>query len=215
MKKVDVLIPTYNRADYLKEAIESILENDFDSFRIIVYDDGSTDHTNEVIDEIWEKWDLKPLKLIYVKETENKGVAYARNILILLANAEYFMWQDSDDLSRKDRIQTMYDAIREQKKDVLFSSLKPFDETGNKRTWKVNTDLYVSREGISKGGMCFATGIFKNKPAFPLFDIGLRRKEDIDWLVKLIELKFTFGFHDDVLYYMRQHPGRLTKQGVK
>jgi len=88
--KVSVLIPTYNRRDYVVAAIESVLAQDFSDHEVIVVDDGSTDDTADL---------LRPYaSVIRLIRTANQGPALARNVGMQAARGEYVAFLDSDDL---------------------------------------------------------------------------------------------------------------------
>ncbi|MEG4800498.1 amino acid adenylation domain-containing protein [Microcoleus sp. ARI1-B5] len=87
-KNVSVVIPSHNSAQFLPEAIESILEQSYPAFEVIVVDDGSTDDTKEVCDRY--------LKVTYVYQN-NQGHATARNTGLRVSTGEYIIFLDSDD----------------------------------------------------------------------------------------------------------------------
>ena len=87
---VTVLIPTYNRGWVLKEAIDSVLSQDFEDFELIVVDDGSTDNTQDILDG----YDRD----IMVLRQDNRGVSAARNAGIASASGRFIAFLDSDDL---------------------------------------------------------------------------------------------------------------------
>ena len=87
---VSVIIPTYNRGWIIKEAIDSILAQDYTEFELIVVDDGSTDHTSDVLDSYGDD-----IKVLFQK---NKGVSAARNRGIAEASGKFIAFLDSDDL---------------------------------------------------------------------------------------------------------------------
>jgi len=89
MPTVSVIIPSHNRACLLKEAIDSVLAQDFDDFELIVVDDGSTDDTPEL---------LRSYANICVVRQGRRGVSAARNSGIRRASAEFLAFLDSDDL---------------------------------------------------------------------------------------------------------------------
>jgi len=91
MPRVSVVIPTYNRAHLVAEAIESVLTQSFTDFELIVVDDGSTDQTEEVLRAITDP------RLKYL-EQPNQGASAARNTGIRAATGEYTAFLDSDDL---------------------------------------------------------------------------------------------------------------------
>jgi len=85
MPKVDVIIPAYNAAKYLPTAIESVVAQTFEDWRILLVDDGSTDDTAAVVSPYLER--LGP-KLKYIRQ-ENKGLPAARNAAIANSDAEF------------------------------------------------------------------------------------------------------------------------------
>lgn len=88
---ISVIIPTYNRAHLLGRAIQSVLEQTYRDFEIIVVDDGSTDNTEEVVKSFNDE------RIRYIRRERNKGGAAARNTGIKAARGEYIAFQDSDD----------------------------------------------------------------------------------------------------------------------
>ncbi len=98
MSKVSVIIPTYNRAELLKRAIESVVKQAGFSGELIIIDDGSEDNTREVVESFQDRIDLR-----YVYQ-ENRGPASARNRGVELANYDLVAFLDSDDHWLPDKI---------------------------------------------------------------------------------------------------------------
>jgi glycosyltransferase involved in cell wall biosynthesis len=90
MPKVTVVIPTYNSAHFLDEAIQSVLAQTFTDFEVVVVDDGSTDNTKVVVDS------FKDPRIKYVYQ-QNQGPPGARNKGVELSMGEYIFFLDSDD----------------------------------------------------------------------------------------------------------------------
>lgn len=97
MEKVSVIIPTYNRENLIERSIRSVLNQTYKNLEVIVVDDGSTDHTREIVESI------KDQRIIYHKQ-ENGGAAKARNTGVSLATADYIAFHDSDDVWREDKL---------------------------------------------------------------------------------------------------------------
>jgi len=89
MTKVSVIIPTFNRQEYIQRAIKSVLAQTYKDFEIIVVNDGSTDNTVEIL-----KLYLPKIKLINI---ENSGVSFARNLGVKNSNGDLIAFLDSDD----------------------------------------------------------------------------------------------------------------------
>ena len=92
---VSVIITTYNRREFVKEAVESVLKQDFLDYEIIVVDDGSTDGTKEV---------LQKYNNVHYFFQENQGVSRARNQGLKLAQGKFISFLDSDDLWQPNKL---------------------------------------------------------------------------------------------------------------
>ena len=102
--KVTVLMPAYNAANYIDEAIQSVLEQSFTDFELLIINDGSTDDTLDIIEYFEDK-------RISVISQENKGVSAALNTGLKYARAPYIVRFDADDVCYPHRLQTQYDFI--------------------------------------------------------------------------------------------------------
>lgn len=109
---VSIVIPTYNRADHVSDAVRSALNQTWPHCEVIVVDDGSTDKTDEVLTEFEGR-------IRYVK-TPNRGVAAARNRGIRESTGEWIAFLDSDDLWRSEKIECQMRALAEHQAFVCF-----------------------------------------------------------------------------------------------
>ena len=90
---VSVIMPVFNREDTIARAIESVINQTYDKWELIVVDDGCTDKTEEIVSAYVEK----ESRIILIKNHNKKGVAEARNTGIHVAKGEYVAFLDSDD----------------------------------------------------------------------------------------------------------------------
>ena len=95
--KVSVIVPTYNRADRLERALNSIVSQTYQDFELIVVDDGSTDKTSQLMKS------FPKAQYFYIKK--NSGVSKARNVGLAFAKGELICFLDSDDLWKEKKIQ--------------------------------------------------------------------------------------------------------------
>jgi len=109
--QVSVIIPTYNRGWILKEAIDSVLTQDYKNFELIVVDDGSTDNTSEILASYGND--------IRVLFQENKGVSAARNRGVAEASGQFIAFLDSDDLWLPQKLSTQLEFFN-QTPDALI-----------------------------------------------------------------------------------------------
>ena len=122
--KVSIVIPVYNKAEYISNCLESLLQQDFDDFEIIVVDDGSTDDSGRICDE-----KAAQNSRIRVIHTENGGVTAARRKGVEQAVGEYIMFVDADDRLLPDAITKLYNAITESGAGEVIGTYK--DQHGN------------------------------------------------------------------------------------
>lgn len=120
---VSVVIPTYNTAKYISEAIESVLAQTYKDFEIIVVDDGSTDNTKEVLQPCIEQ-----IRYIY---QGNGGRASARNTGIKAARGRYVAFLDSDDMWTPGKLEKQVDIMEGNENiDFLFGDKQRFSDDG-------------------------------------------------------------------------------------
>ena len=114
MCKVSIIVPVFNVAPYLEESISSILSQSFTDYELLIVDDGSTDGSYEICDQLAEK-DSR----IRVFHKENGGVSSARNLGLKNAEGEWICFVDSDDILLPHGLQTMMDGVSEDVDLVL------------------------------------------------------------------------------------------------
>lgn len=122
--RVSVIIPTYNRADYLREALASVLDQSLQPWEIIVVDDGSTDDTPELARSF-------PPNVVYIRQPQNMGVSAARNAGLSAARGEVIAWLDSDDLWEPGFLATVIPLLAEDERlDGVYTGLTRIDGAG-------------------------------------------------------------------------------------
>lgn len=114
--KITVFMPVYNAEKYLKESVESVLEQTFTDFELLIIDDGSSDNSVNII----ESFNDKRIRLIH--NGENKGLPYTRNRGLELARGKYLAIMDSDDVADTERLAIQYRIMENNQKLVVLAS---------------------------------------------------------------------------------------------
>jgi glycosyltransferase involved in cell wall biosynthesis len=181
---ISVIIPTFNRKDFILQAIQSVQEQSVHVDEIIVVDDGSTDGTKEL---------LKDENIVYIYQ-KNSGVSKARNTGIKKAKHEWLAFLDSDDLWHKDKIKEQIDL------HVKYPELKA---SFSDETWIRNGKVVNKKKHLRKEEPTFLNSLrtckigtstfFAHRSVFDdvgLFDEELKVCEDYDlWLRILLKYK--------------------------
>ena len=130
MVKISVIIPVYNVEKYLKECLDSVINQSFEDMEIICVNDGSSDSSPEILDE-YQKTDSR-IKII---TQENRGAAAARNIGLDNATGKYIYFMDGDDYLDLDALERLYEISNERNLDLLIFKMANFDERTGKEDY--------------------------------------------------------------------------------
>lgn len=114
-KKISVIIPAYNVENYIRRCLDSLVNQTYENMEIIVVNDGSTDRTEQIVEEYTEKHDGK----VFLYSQENKGQAEARNFGLARASGEYIGFVDSDDFVSTKMYELMYREAEENGCDLV------------------------------------------------------------------------------------------------
>ena len=187
MAEVSVIIPTFNRADLLRSAIESAISQTFTNTEIIVSDDNSTDHTLNVVES------FKDRRIKYVRNEGKKGPSATRNLAILISKGKYIAFLDDDDEWLSAKLKKQVDLLNNSSPDIcgVYSNRLFVDKTsGNVLSDNPGTDQLrgnLLNQLIIKSPIHTSTVVIKkwclNK--IGLFDETLFFMEDWDLWVRL------------------------------
>lgn len=149
--KVSVIIPVYNTERYVQAAVKSIMCQSFKDLEIIIINDGSTDRSLELVEELKDTDNR-----IKVYSQTNQGLSITRNVGMSHAHGEYIYFMDSDDLLEKDAIELCYHKCEEEKLDfIFFDALSFFEDSIENapslnyiRTNKFSDKIYTGIEAL-------------------------------------------------------------------
>lgn len=177
-----VLIPTYNRAHLLPQAIDSILRQSYQNFELIILDDGSSDNTAELLKTYQQKHPF-----IYVHQhKKNQGVAHARNKLTQLARGKYIALLDSDDVAHPDWLKLMYQFIQKNPHiDLIIAHKEQLtNEDQKKDTFSPLASRIFVANSFENVGNVFSTAFVKKHHI--TYDTQLVCGEDYDFWAQMI-----------------------------
>ena len=103
---ISIIIPVYNKAEYVEDCIQSVVSQDFDNFEVIVVEDGSTDNSAEICDRLADEYPN-----VTVLHPENGGVTAARRIGFERSKGEFITFVDADDKMLPGALRRLYDEI--------------------------------------------------------------------------------------------------------
>lgn len=119
---VSIIMPVYNSEKYVSEAIESIFNQSYRNWELLIVNDGSTDHTSKIVDDYSQK-----NTRIKVFHRQNEGVSMARNFALNKVRGTYVTFIDSDDVYHTDRLKRMLQVFAQNENyDIVFAKHKEF-----------------------------------------------------------------------------------------
>ncbi len=125
---LSVIIPSFNYAEFIETAINSVIDQAYNAKEIIVVDDGSTDNTKEIIKQLQDKYSKNNIKYFF---QNNKGVSAARNYGYKKSNSKYLMFLDADDKLLPDAFVKIYLGINTNKEaDMIFGGYRGINYSG-------------------------------------------------------------------------------------
>lgn len=120
--KFSLIMPTFNRSFCIKEAVNSVLEQTYQNFELIIVDDGSEDETEKLIEETYAN-ELKSGKIVFCR-VPHTGVSRARNIGLKLASSEWIGYVDSDNKIMSNYLETFANEMKKTKAMSYFCRIK-------------------------------------------------------------------------------------------
>jgi glycosyltransferase involved in cell wall biosynthesis len=210
---VDIIIPAYNAAKYLPFAIESVISQTFEDWRILLIDDGSTDNTAEVIAPFLTRLGAK---LKYIKQ-ENRGLPAARNTAIKNSKAEFLALLDADDVWLPCRLTESLKVFADRPQVGLsYSLITRIDQEGrlggtfqgNRKNAEGRIAPYIYMRKVE---LPCPTITFRKKciDEVGLFDETMRATEDRDMWLR-IALHYEVACIHKVLAYYRMSPTSMS-----
>lgn len=183
---VSVVIPTYNRAHLVGRAIQSVLNQTYQDFEIIVVDDGSTDNTEEVVKSFNDP------RIRYIRHDQNRGGSAARNTGIKMARGEYIAFQDSDDEWLPEKLEKQMRVFENAPAEVGVVYTGFWRIEGDRRTY-IPSDKISQKEGniqgeLLKGNFVTTQATVLKKECFEkagMFDQRLPRFQDWELFIRI------------------------------
>lgn len=211
---VSIIIPTYNREAYILRSIESIQNQTYKKWELIILDDGSDDGTEELVNKISDS------RIHYVKNQKNIGVAASRNRGVSLAKYDYVAFQDSDDVWRIDKLEKQISFLCNNREyDMVYCSflnhyidgheiIVPNNQVGLREGNLFNTLLINNIIG--------APTILMKKEIFienEGFDASLKALEDWEFVLR-VSKNSQIGFLPEILVDAYQTQGSVSFDGL-
>ena len=204
---ISIIVPVYNIKKYIKNCLDSLLSQTYQNLEILLIDDGSTDGSGELCDEL-QKNDSH----IKVFHTKNSGLSAARNFGLKNATGDFAVFVDGDDMVEKEYVEYLYNLLTKYSADMSICSFKTKTETDEKSFAKnarealFDTETCLEKMLLEDGFNVSACGKLFPKKLFKYlnFPVG-KLHEDVGttYLPILHSQKIAFGPEPNYIYFQR------------
>ncbi len=215
MPKVSVVIPTHNRAELLRLAITSVLNQTFQDFEVIIVDDASSDNTHEVVS------DFNDSRIKYIRHETNKGDSTARNSGIIASNGKYIGFLDDDDEWLPEKLTKQVDLLENSSSRVggVYTGTSVVDKTSRKI---LAQNIPTKRGNLFKDMLMVnfittSTLLLKREcfNSIGLFDESVPYCSDYDLWIRISREFYFECIKEPLVRYSIHHGNRLTNNHGK
>lgn len=201
LQKVSIVLPTYNGAKYIRQSIDSCLNQTYKNIELIIVDDGSKDETPEIV------MSYKDDRIKHIWHEKNRGLPHALNTGFAKATGEYLTWTSDDNYYSNDAIEKMLHFLKNNNCSFVYCDFyKFYDNT--------SFDLYIYKlpknpilENCNNIGPCF---LYTRKVGEEIgdYDPDAFLAEDYDYWIR-VSTKFSMCHLEGALYHYRIHEKSL------
>ncbi len=197
---VSIIMPSYNTAEYISETINSVLNQTYTDWELIIVDDYSTDNTDDVVSS------FKDERIIYFKNEKNSGAAVSRNRALREAKGKWIAFLDSDDLWHPQKLEKQLRFMKENDLDFTYTDYRiKWVETG----W--DPYIYTGPNVVNKRKMyqyCYFSTItvIYNAEKIGLVQIAdVKKNNDYAMWLKIIKKVKCYRFPECLSYYVKHN----------
>ena len=200
--RVSIVLPTFNGSKYIKQSIDSCLNQTYPNIELIIVDDCSTDNTPEIIKSYKDK------RITYLRHGKNQGLPRSLNTGFAHASGDYLAWTSDDNYYAEQAIEKELSFLIEKNCSFVYCDYYKFtDENPSKLDlWKLGDSLALDK--LNGVGPCILYS--RNvKEAVGEYDPEIELAEDYDYWIR-VSKKFPMRHLAEPLYFYREHPNSLT-----
>ena len=207
----------YNCADTLEEALDSLMAQTYQGFKVIMCEDGSKDKTFEIANNYIKKF---PEKFILIKNEKNMGLNYTLNRCLDLVDTEYVARMDGDDISLPDRFEKEIDFLDANPEyDIVSSPMIYFDEDGDYKIGRGGGKVIVNKDFLKGSPFCHAPCMVRTKAYQDVGGYSISQKllgvEDYHLWFKMYSKGYKGYVLQEPLYKMRDDENAAKRRSFK
>lgn len=139
---VSIIMPSYNTGKFIGETINSVIDQTYINWELIIVDDCSSDNTDEIVKNI------KDSRIVYLKNEKNMGAAVSRNRALREAKGKWIAFLDSDDLWKENKLEKQIKFMKDNNYYFSYTNYIEIDENGNQNGKKITGPKRITKTGM-------------------------------------------------------------------
>ena len=197
-KRIDILMATYNGEKYLVEQLDSIINQTYRNWNLLIRDDNSTDKTLEII----QNYHKKDKRIKIVNTEKNVGVVKGRNFLIELASGKYIAFLDADDYWHSQKLEKQIQFMKEKNAGISCTEYTRVKENGEKINEVVIKSEISYTDMLKNNYLGCLTVMYDVEKIGKRYFKELEKNEDyVLWLEIVKDVKTIYGLKQNLAYY--------------
>ncbi len=206
---VSIIMPSFNTGKFIKESIDSVINQTYRNWELIIVDDCSNDITDEVVKNINDS------RIVYLKNEVNSGAAISRNKALKKAKGEWIAFLDSDDLWKKDKLEKQVKFMKENNYCFSYTNYIEIDENGNPNGKKVTGPQKITRIGMSNYCWPGCLTVMYDSKKIGLIQIeDIKKNNDYAMWLKVCKKADCYLLNEDLAMY-RKRTGSISNHSYK
>ncbi len=208
---VSIVMPSYNTGEYIKTTIESVLEQTYKEWELIIVDDCSTDNTDEVV-----RGYLSDSRIRYLKNEHNSGAAVSRNKALQEAKGRWIAFLDSDDLWLPDKLEKQIRFMKENGYHFSYTGYEEIDTSGKKTGVRVSGPKKITKTGFYNYCWVGCLTVIYDSAVIGLIQIkDIKKNNDYAMWLKICKKSSCYLLNENLALYRRGRNGSISSNSIR
>lgn len=207
---VSIIMPSYNTAPYIKETIQSVLDQTYQNWELIIVDDCSTDNVDEFVASI------KDERIRYFKNEKNSGAAVSRNRALREAKGRWIAFLDSDDLWMPEKLEKQISFMEKNGYSFSYTNYKEIDVDGKETGVRVTGPKKITKFGMFNYCWLGCLTVMYDRNVIGLIQIeDIKKNNDYAMWLKVCKKADCYLFNEYLGKYRKGRAGSVSTHSIK
>lgn len=207
---VSIIMPSYNTANYIEESIQSVINQTYQNWELIIVDDCSTDNTDTVVKKIQD------VRIKYLKNTKNSGAAISRNRALREAKGRWIAFLDSDDLWESKKLEKQIHFMKKNNYHFSYTNYEEIDMDGKKTGIRVTGPKKITKTGMFNYCWPGCLTVMYDAKRVGLIQIAdIKKNNDYAMWLKICQIEDCFLFDEYLAQYRKGRSGSISSHSIK